>query len=938
MTRASILADEYVRVIGPDAEASVLRALTALGKVTTGPDASGEYSSQCPAHPDDVSSLRWRVSVDGRALLFCQAGCEHKDVLKALDLEAWQVVPVRVEYDYVDGDGEYRFSVVRAFGADGKKKFSQGVRNAEGMWTASVAGIETQILFRLPDLLAGKRGKCETLWLCEGEKDACVVEIGLAAEGRRGEYASTFPGGAHRDEQTALVAAVRELDIRTLVVVVDRDKSGAGVKRGRRIAREMSESLPDVAVRIVIPIEGTGKDVAEIVDRFGADWEARLEIYAFDPEEDALTDYGSGMVSGQMVLSRPEVGRAVLAMVTGGDAPVPVLTGAVEPLAVHTSIDAGRKYQLEITPSIHVADPMTVTISADDLSSSGAFLRWLSRVPEFGRVPLTKIPVGDIADGLRMYLDYRVRIAGRPILITPEAAGWVCAETGVTADRARSGAPLVFVDREGSVVTATDVGAGSVYAEPEVRHVGVYGKELTETEAAWAFWQALTFADPEVTAPIAGFIGATILSPFMAAAGAGLRPGLTMVAPSGSGKTHGAGSLLLGLAGCTGHQSGSPAAMRRKLESGVGTLLWFDDTAAVEDTRMKEWMRVAITRSEYTLSDVDAGVNAVHGGGLTAVPVVSSEGVGWMGETAMRDRFIAVHPTNPQGRRSLWKGRERVAQWADVQAVEVGLLGGMPSRASGRVVAGIVEAARARGGGDIGAAVRGALVAVTEGGVRREWARACAEVGLAFVIEWLEAARGRAGEAWPGAGEEWGRDLSWLREGWRIWAELGIDDTAEAACSLVDEVVPRILQAHYDTARTHHGASEYAIVGLAVRDKIGAGNAIRSAISIGGGSTGAQRGLPPVLIDTDNRVWVRTAACASVYGRLARGAEERTTGANALAAQVNGPSVSDDPPWASFIKSNRVQRGLRVRVDGAGEAVYRRLSDVASKRTRGAAK
>lgn len=935
MSRTTIFDDPYVRVIGPDTEQTFLAELGKAGMESGHPDAKGEYTSQCPAHPDQVRSLRWRVSVDGRILLHCQAGCSFDEVAKSMELETWQLQPVKVEYDYIDRDGVYRYTVIREYKADGKKAFKQGVRSAEtGMWTANVDGIDTNILFRADAIASGERGACHTLWLAEGEKDACVVEIELAAEGRDGEYASTFPGGAGRDLETVIADQIVATGARTVVVVVDRDKSGAGLRRGRNIARWLADHAPDLAVRIMIPIEGTGKDVAEIVDKFGDGWEARLEAYTFDAAEDAMLDYGTSAASGMFVIAKSEVGRAVTCMVKPGkeEAPITVLTGVIEPEAVHTSATVGRKYAITVTPQIHVADPMSLEITSADLSSSQNFLRWLSRVPDFGRAPLSGIPVGDIADGLRMYLDYRVRVAGKPVLISPEAVGWVDAVTGVTADRAASGAALVFVDRDGRIVAATDVEAAGVYAEPETRHGGTYGFAGTELTAAWAFWQALTFADPEVTAPLAGFVGATILSPFTAAAGAGLRPGLTMVAPSGSGKTHGAGSLILGLGGCSGHQSGSAAGMRRKLEAGVGTMLWFDDTAAVEETRMKEWMRVAITRSEFTLSDTDAGVNAVHGGGLTSVPVVSSEGVGWMAETAMRDRFIAVHPTNPQGRKSMWPGRENDAQWADVQSVEVGLLRGRPNEVAGWVVAGIVDAMRRRGAGDVYKGVEDALVGAERGGLRREWARSVAEVGLEAVIGWLERVRDESGAAWPGheAGE-WGTSLDRLREGWRVWAALGEDRTAVAACSLVDEVIPRLLQAHHDAVRSHAGYSEFAITGINAGGRKEMPEAIRHALSIGGGDTGLERGLPPLIIDDKDRIWVRTAAAASEYRKLVRTAEERTTGASALAGQIQSPSVCDDPAWAAFIKGGRTCSGVRVRTS-AGEAVYRRLSAVACQR------
>jgi len=932
--RPALWDDPHVHIAGPNT-IEVMQA--ALGD-SSPPDASGQYMAQCPApgHPDAVKSLRWRATADGRILLHCFTGnCEYKDILSGLRLEHWQLQPVSVEYDYIDARGEYRFTVRRSYGVDGKKEFRQGVRGDKNEWIPTVEGVDTALLFRADVMAAAERGPVRRVLICEGEKDAVVLDAALAAEGVPGEYATTFSGGAGRDLSERAAQAVADIGAGAVAIVVDRDASGAGQKRGRALSRWIGEALPDVAIEVLIPIEGTGKDIAEIIDRFGPEgWRERLEAYSFDPVSDALADYGAGIAAGMMVPVSLDVGRPVMAMVKPGKEGVPlaVLTGVIEPEAVHTSESAGRKYAVTVVPSMHVAEQVTAEISSGDLASGQALLKWLSRVPDFGRAPLCGVGAGDIADGLRMYLDYRVHVAGKPVMVSPEACGWVDAVTGVNADRAPVGAGLVFVDRDGRVVAAAGVeSVKSAFAAPEVRHGGSYGFVGTETDAAWAMWQALTFAPAEVTAPVAGFVGATLLSPFFAAAGAGLRPGLAAVAPSGSGKTHGAVGLILELAGCGGHQSGSAAGMRRKLEAGVGTMLWFDDTAAVEESRMKEWMRVAITRSEFTLSDTDAGVTGVHGGGLTSVPVVSSEGVGWLAETAMRDRFIVVHPTNPQGRMSWWKGRETESQWVDFGAVETGLLAGKPQSVSGWVVAGVVEALGALGSGSPWEGAKVALGAA-RGGFRREWAASVEAAGLAAVVGWLEKVRREAGEAWPGIGAgEWAESLSWLEEGQAWWRGAVADPTSAAACSLVDEVIPRLLQAHHDSPRTAGGHSQYAILGVSTVDRETANRTVRAAISMGSGDTGVERGLPPILVDQERRVWVRTAACASEYGRLVRGAEERTTGASALAGQVGG--VADDPAWASFIKGGRVYSGLRIRFD-SGEAVYRRLSETASARSK----
>jgi len=47
----------------------------------------GKWQARCPAHDDRNPSLSVSQGWDGRALIFCHAGCEHAEILKKLDLE-----------------------------------------------------------------------------------------------------------------------------------------------------------------------------------------------------------------------------------------------------------------------------------------------------------------------------------------------------------------------------------------------------------------------------------------------------------------------------------------------------------------------------------------------------------------------------------------------------------------------------------------------------------------------------------------------------------------------------------------------------------------------------------------------------------------------------------------------------------------------------------
>ena len=59
-----------------------------------GPNASGEYMAQCPCHDDNTASLSIGVKRDDgrdRIVFDCKAGCSGADILKALNVQTWQL-------------------------------------------------------------------------------------------------------------------------------------------------------------------------------------------------------------------------------------------------------------------------------------------------------------------------------------------------------------------------------------------------------------------------------------------------------------------------------------------------------------------------------------------------------------------------------------------------------------------------------------------------------------------------------------------------------------------------------------------------------------------------------------------------------------------------------------------------------------------------------
>jgi hypothetical protein len=389
--------------------------------------------------------------------------------------------------------------------------------------------------------------------------------------------------------------------------------------------------------------------------------------------------------------------------------------------------------------------------------------------------------------------------------------------------------------------------------------------------------------------------------------------------------------MLLRLGGATNSDS-TPAAFRRKLQRGVGTIVWVDDSSLIEHDEVKKWMRTAASRERFEISDTDRGHNATVGSWLTAATAVSAEGVGWAQEKAMADRFVAVHPSNPRHRTSWFEGHEESLQWGDFRRVEEDL-GGRPTKASGRVVVGLVESARALGRGDVFRGVREAFGASGAGVGRKAAVTAAVSVGLEMALAWIERVRNEAGEAWPGRGQWWSESLEWVREGLEQWKESGLDETEEASCGLVNDVIPTVMVAH-SRGMTRNG-SEAVATGINGSEPQYFREGLRRFIGV---SAGPVRGWPPIVVDVEGRLWVQLQILESTYRDVTRGkgGREETVSLSAMIQQLEG--VRDNPEWAVYPKNGRTATGLMVKANNRpGKPVYNRLSEAASIRAVGLA-
>lgn len=1269
--------DPYVRIVGADVETAISEALAAAGCGVRGPDRAGEYTSNCPAHPDERASLRWRVSIDGRGLLMCQAGCEYNEIVEALGLPKWRMYPTQIEYDYYEADGTYAYTVIRKFGADGGKGFSFGTRGDSGM--VAERGDARDMLWRLPDLTEwSKTTRGGTLYLPEGEHDAAVVGWALGLSERDDARATSAPGGARKwsADLTSDVARVCAGGaVSRLVILCDRDP--AGIRRGQSLSIELSGALgQDVAVSVLTPREGTGKDVAELIDRYGLEgWEGRLVDAS--GSEMALIGVDGSLVSGGITRTvEPASGRTVLAYAKAKGDPVPLISGDLEVTAwwsTEPGSDVPSGWELEVRPL--VGRRRTVTLTVKDLSDPSRMRRWLIEVAGIGRAS-GSLGIGDVGDSMVQWLRWQTELTRAPQVVAAETVGWIDVDTGKPASVATE--RMVWADESGGVVVAS----GDV-DEIRVRSIGGkaphcrWGAEGSEVDAAWALARVMTFADPEVVAVTVGWAAATILGPWLAQAGIPIRPGLAVVAPSGSGKaqplsapvmtssgwqtmgdlgvgsevigsdgratrvtgvypqgeqdiyrvwfddgayadvtgdhlwltqtdldrrawgggrkgggrpgavrttleiaeslrskrgarnhsiplvsaadghltgadlpigpyalgvllgdgtfheesitlsstdqqilddfltdvgddrvrlthcasandwdygvrgdgrvnpvlraikelglarhrsyekyvpevykygsvatrlevlrglmdtdgwsgpsaefgtsserlaadvrdivwslggtarlrtkktrtgrtcytvvirltqcpfrlerkaaawrarrrrplarlidrveligreeaqcirveaadslyvtsgwalthnTTGAVGLILGLAGCTGPLTTSRAAYRRLLQSGVGTIRWLDDSDLVEDPGMKELLRVATTRSDHVLAAADVSATATEGAELTGSPVVSAEGVRWLEETAMTDRFALVSPPNPQGRMSVMPGREGRTQWEDV--VELTREWPNVSALAGHFVRGVVAAAVREGDGD---PRRGLQKWIDESGGargRKGSVQAAVCAGTAAVASWLKVVRTGAGKSWPG------RDLGPVYTGWKWlrmaadeWRTSALSETASTACSLTDIVIPRLLREDAMSVNVR-GRTPIAVSGITATDADSFKRCVIDAVTVGE----VTMGLPALVTESSGAIWISSGLAALQYQRAAGrygASEARLVSEQAITDQVR--RHSDDPEWAVMETRNgeKVLRKSGARIGGrGGRVVYHRLTEAAAARVR----
>lgn len=228
--------------------------------------------------------------------------------------------------------------------------------------------------------------------------------------------------------------------------------------------------------------------------------------------------------------------------------------------------------------------------------------------------------------------------------------------------------------------------------DPAIRKRGVvrqwYGTAATPEVASDALARALTFQDEDTTAIFGSWWAASWVK-HMVLRHASMFPVMAIEAASGTGKTTGFFSAMVGLSGSTaGEGHYTMPTLRNALAVNANALTWVDDLD--DPKQIHEMIRVLTAGGTLTKMNGNHDPTFFH---LVGSLILSGEALGIRDQKALRERVVLLEPMPPTHRTSLVPGREGKPQWFDVKELEreMSALGG-PQALAGHYMQMVVAA------------------------------------------------------------------------------------------------------------------------------------------------------------------------------------------------------------------------------------------------------
>jgi AAA domain len=248
---------------------TVLAAAEAHGEVKR---VGAEFVTNCPAHPDEHPSLRFREMDDGKVTVKCWSkDCAFKAIAEGWGLREQDFFPPKVDtakhdgrgpcvgrWDFEESAGKVRYQVRRYQHPGASEKEFQPFRpDGKGGWIGNLKGV-TRIPYRLPELNAA--GPDEPIFMFEGEKktDVARAKLGIVATCNCGGR-----GGAAQWETPAFQEVVKGRDV---VLIPDHDEPGE--KHVATVAPAIVRVTKSVRI-VRLPLKNQGDDIVEWIEAGG---------------------------------------------------------------------------------------------------------------------------------------------------------------------------------------------------------------------------------------------------------------------------------------------------------------------------------------------------------------------------------------------------------------------------------------------------------------------------------------------------------------------------------------------------------------------------------------------------------------------------------------------------------------------------------------------